>query len=1245
MKKRNISLLMVILLFLQLLSPIGETFAAESGVILPPSNLAFTKITPDDGKLTWNSVYEATSYNIYGITEGQLALLGNSKSNNFNLPDLPEGKYNYVVSSLKDNFESGPTAPVEVEIIYPEMLAPTPLSYSIQNGNDIVLNWGESKYAENYNVYSVSASGQKTLIKTTNLRAFSITNVAEGSYSYAVSAANSLYGESVLSATVTANLEYPVMKEPNTASFSISNGSDVTLNWQATSFATGYKIYQVIDGEEILQNTVTAATTVKYSNKSPGDYTYRIYSYSDRFGQSLSGKEIRLTVSSITMVPPSNLSNKIQNTNDVFLSWNQVPYATGYKIYQISNGEKTLKSTVTGTTLTLTNVPGGDYIYEVHSYSDRFGESEAGSQTMFTMNTITMLPPANVSYKIQNGNDIVLSWDAAQNITDYKIYQIVNGQKILKNTVYGTSVTFANMPAGEYIYEVYSNSTKFGASTEGRTISFSLVHPQMNPPVNVIQTINSATSFTLKWDASEYATSYKVYQVINGQKTLKSTVSNPNVSFSNMAPGNYTYEIYASSSKFGDSKTGSLIDVVLNGQVMEAPSNFAFAIKNGNDISLSWNSVPYANSYKVYKLVDGKPVLQSIVYGTNVTYTNQPEGNFTYLVYSVSTLLGESPEGSEIQVNLTHPKMEKPNDLTSKIQNGNDVALTWATVPFANEYKIYELIDGQEIIKATSSTTNKIITNVSEGNHIYIVRSFNARFGQSVEGSQVSTNVVYPIMQTPDNLTKSIVSGNDIRLSWNTVPFATSYKIYQIIDNQRVLKMTVSTPYHVFTNMPEGDYSFEVYSYSDRFGESLKGNAMSHTLVFPVMQAPKNLAQSIFNGNDIQLRWDASTYATGYKIYQVKDGIREFVRTVTGTSNTFVNMPEGNYLYEVHSYSDRFGESPESSKMSLNLTWPVVQPPVLQGAVVNANNIQLTWKAVTWANEYRVYKVSGETKELVYKGTALNFTAYNLSEDTHSYVVTAMSSRFGESQISNLYKETIVYPEMEAPVASLKLLSETSARISWNFVTYANGYNVFEIIDGKPVLIAGKVNNLSYTLQNLSYANHEYYITSYSNSFGESKPSEKVLAKLILDTLPPVTNTDAESQWTTGSQIINLTATDDETGVAKTLYSVNDGSFVEGSTFTIDQEGVNKLSFYSIDKVGNKEDVKTVNVKIDKTLPVTTAELPDGWEVEDFTVVLNATDAQSGVAKTFYSLNGTEFTEGTTLSVNEEGVNSVSFYS
>ncbi len=1415
-------LLVVLMLIYQLIVPIGSIRAsANTGTMLPPSNLAYQSVTPDDGKLTWSTVFGASGYQVYEIKEGQLTVLGTTTGTSYDLKDLPEGSYRYVVSTLSSQGESGPSAPVSTEISYPEMQTPATFAATIQNGNDVVLQWEASQYAESYNIYKVLDNGEKSLVVSTNTRMYSFSNVDEGTYSYMISSSHPLYGESVTSSPISVEVIKPEMKAPTNLSFTISNVTDVTLKWQAAEFANSYSVYSVKNGQLELVETVTS-TNVTLKNLPAGDYVYQVYSNSSRFGSSVEGSEVTFSVQSIEMAAPENVTAKIQNTNDVVVSWTAAPYATGYKVYQVVDGEKVLKGTVTGTSFSATMLPGGEYVYEVHSTSDRFGESEKGTQVAFTIETVKVNPPTELAYKILNGNDIVLSWKTAENATNYKVYQVVGDQKVLKSTVTGTTVTYTNMPAGNYKYEVHTNSTRFGESGESAEVSFvldqlvletpknaryeikngndlylqwdsvefansykiyqvvdgkkvlkatvsslattltnltagdyryeiyaynsrfgespvgavvdlPLVHPEMMAPANGTYTITGPASFTLNWDTVEYANSYKVYLVVDGKKVLRSTVYTNKASYTNIAPGDYQYEIYSYSSRFGESKVGTVIKFTLSGETLATPENPTYTISNGNDITLKWNTVQYANNYKIYQLVDGEEVLVRTVTGSSTILTNVPEGEFSYSIKANSTLFGESPEGALVEGNLVHPDMAKPENASYTITNGNDITLKWNSVQYATGYQIYRVVDGEKqfVRKVTGTTTT--LSNMPEGNYVYEIHSYSDRFGESVESGQLSFELVFPIMQAPSNLTKTIVSGNDIKLNWTASTYATDYKVYQVVNEELVFQRTVTgttttfvnmpegnyeyvvhsnsnrfgespegselaldlvhpimqapanltktilngndvkltwtastfaTEYRVylvkdgeltlqktltgttttFVNMPEGDYEYVVHSYSNRFGESPEGSELVFTLVHPIMQAPANLTKSILNGNDIKLSWDASTYATNYKVYQKVDGELVLLNTLTARTITFANMPEGDYEYVVHSNSSRFEESPEGSNLAFTLTWPVVQAPVVSNKVENVNNFTLSWPAVTWANEYRVYKVTGSEKELVYKGTALNHKVYNLSEGVHSYEVTAFSTRFGESVPSNTIEETVVYPVMGVPTASLQLLSDTSARITWDFVTYANGYNIYEVIDGESVPVAKNINNLSYTINNLTYANHLYYVTSYSNSFGESKPSETVLAKLIIDEEAPVTTVNAPAEWVNQDQLVEFTATDNEVGVAHTYYSLNDGPIVEGTSVLVAKEGINKIVYNSIDKVGNMEEVKTALVKIDKTVPTTVVnEIPTASQ--SFTVELTASDELSGVLKTYYSLNNSEYVEGTSIEVTEEGVNKISYYS
>lgn len=1239
-------LVVVMVMVAQLILPIGTAMANDVGSMLPPSNLTYSKPSPEDVKLSWDAVYGATGYNVYEIQEGQMTLIGTAKTVNYSLNDLPEGNYKYTVSTLNGVAESGPSAPITVDIVYPSMEAPTNLSYKIQNGNDLVLSWTASKYAEEYFIYEVLVDGKKQLITKTSSNSYTKTNAEEGSYTYVVSASNKFFGESAASEPITAELIQPVMEKPGDLSFTITNGTDVTLKWKSSYLANGYKIYQMVNGEKVLKESVTG-TSVKFTNQPEGDYEYVVHSFSDRFGESAEGSRISLTVSTVVMQAP-DASARVINFNDIILSWGRVDYANSYKIYQVINGEKVLKNTLTGTSVTFSGQPAGEYHFEIYSYSDRFGESENGSKLTVTVDSYELAAPENGSHKILNGNDLNISWDAVENASEYKIYQIVDGQRVLKDTLTGTSKTYSNLAEGTYDFEIFSSNPRIGESKDGLKISVDIVHPKMGAPGNVEYSTSSPTSFSLSWAKVDYATNFNVYQILDGEKVLKRTVTGTSISYSNMEAGEYEYEVYSYSSRFGESATGSRVKVTLDGYVMQAPGNLKYSILNGNDIKLEWDSVEYAASYKVYQIIDGEKVLATTAKGSYATLTNQPAGDYEFVVHSYSYFSSQSPEGAAIKLSLVHPVMEKPENVTASIVNGNDVALAWNSVPYANSYNVYELIDNEELlIGSVSSSTSpkKTFTNTTEGEHQYIIRSVSSRFGESAQGGKVEVSVVFPNMQKPENLTYSIANGNDIVLKWNSSSFAKSYNVYKVVDEERELLRTVSSTSTTLVNMKEGDYTLQVTSVSDRFGESTESSLVEFKLVFPIMQLPANFTYSIANGNDISLRWNASVYANSYNIYQVTDGKKELVRTVKSTSSTFTNMPEGDYSYEVHSFSDRFGESPESAKLGLQLTWPKMQRAVLTGSVFNANNITLSWPKVTWANGYQVYKVNGDNRELLYKGTALSYKVYNLSEEEHSFEVVAYSDRFGESPASNKYSETIVYPEMKAPNATLKLLSETSARIYWDFITYANGYNIYEIIDGEPVLVAEKVNNLSYTLYNLTYANHLYYVTSYSNSFGESDPSETVLAKLIIDEEAPVTTSDAKTDWTNKTAKVNLAATDNETGVAATYYSLNGHDYTEGTSFTVENEGIHEVSFYSIDKVGNKEEVQTVEVKIDQTKPQTESDLTGEWSNENVAVKLTAEDNLSGIAKTFYSVDGSEYAEGTEFIVTGEGIHEIKYYS
>ncbi len=114
---------------------------------------------------------------------------------------------------------------------------------------------------------------------------------------------------------------------------------------------------------------------------------------------------------------------------------------------------------------------------------------------------------------------------------------------------------------------------------------------------------------------------------------------------------------------------------------------------------------------------------------------------------------------------------------------------------------------------------------------------------------------------------------------------------------------------------------------------------------------------------------------------------------------------------------------------------------------------------------------------------------------------------------------------------------------------------------------------------------------------------------------------------------VTLTGVDSLSGVAKTYYSVDDGTAKEYTgAFTHSLKGEHTITFWSVDVAGNTEDKTapghSITLKLDGTPPTTTISLPaafsTGWYADKVTVAFAANDGESGVAETYYSVDGGE---------------------
>jgi hypothetical protein len=103
----------------------------------------------------------------------------------------------------------------------------------------------------------------------------------------------------------------------------------------------------------------------------------------------------------------------------------------------------------------------------------------------------------------------------------------------------------------------------------------------------------------------------------------------------------------------------------------------------------------------------------------------------------------------------------------------------------------------------------------------------------------------------------------------------------------------------------------------------------------------------------------------------------------------------------------------------------------------------------------------------------------------------------------------------------------------------------------------------------------------------------KLDAVVLPDIVPPATNisltgTRGQNGWFTSTVTAKLMATDTESGVKETSFSVDGAATTTGTVVSIAAEGVHAVSYYSTDNAGNREVSTTTIIKIDKTPPEVT---------------------------------------------------------
>lgn len=450
-------------------------------------------------------------------------------------------------------------------------------------------------------------------------------------------------------------------------------------------------------------------------------------------------------------------------------------------------------------------------------------------------------------------------------------------------------------------------------------------------------------------------------------------------------------------------------------------------------------------------------------------------------------------DGLQVIAKITETTLEVPNPDSAQLLT-NAVLFSWKESVGAEKYEIRRKTPvGAWDIVATVSADNLFYKDVgleSGNTYIYSVKAIN-KYGESLFDSN---GVSCKYISKPSNV-KALNGVGGIDVTWDAVNGADSYKIVRrelgsvqwTVVSERSADLTTS---YKDTTVENGKtYEYDV--------NSTLGSFTTETLEEgkPVTYLPSPSVTSVANINaGIEIKWNFVENAAYYCIYRRAVGVEtEFREYATVVSNSFIDTEvyAGKaYTYSIKAVND-YGES-AFTKTGYTLTR--VPSTTVTELVAQADNIKVSWEAVSGVDGYNIYRKTENgvwQKAGVATKSATDFEDKNAGSGK-SYFYCAVPF-IGSSESEKTTSDFSVY-YLKAPQNVTAVNGKNSIKVSWSASAGTVEYLVFRkdgLTDDNSRLVAlvdGGETEFSDTDVELG-AIYSYYVQARS-TVDESKLSD-----------------------------------------------------------------------------------------------------------------------------------------------------------
>ena len=429
--------------------------------------------------------------------------------------------------------------------------------------------------------------------------------------------------------------------------------------------------------------------------------------------------------------------------------------------------------------------------------------------------------------------------------------------------------------------------------------------------------------------------------------------------------------------------------------------------------------------------------------------------------------------------------------------------LTWNAVSGATSYRVFRSESRGTGYSLLGTTTATSYTNTGAAvgkTYYYRVKAVNS------VGTSGYSNIVSGKAKTAAPAAPSVTIGNSStgkpQLTWKAVSGAVKYEVYRSTrqnSGYSLLGTTTATSY-VNTGASTGTtYYYRVKAVNRNGMASGYSNIVSGKAKAAAPAAPSVTAGNSSTGKP-RLTWKAVSGAVSYRIYRSESRGTGYSLLGTTSSTSYVNTGAAagkTYYYRVKAVNRDGMASAYSNIVSGKAKAAVPAAPSVTAGNSSTGKPRLTWKAVSGAVSYRIYRSESRGTGYSLLGTTSSTSYVNTGAaagKTYYYRVKAVNRDGMASGYSNIVSGKATLP---APVLNIGLsVSSGKPMLAWDAVPGATSYRIYRSTSrGTGYSLLATTTSTSYVNTSAAKGTTYYYRVKACNAAGLSPYSNIVSAR------------------------------------------------------------------------------------------------------------------------------------------------------